>query len=72
MLALAGALLIPATAHASTAVGGDPTLGDPAHMVRCQDECTITLDRRGGAPAAPSSACRPTTGRRSGSSRRLP
>jgi hypothetical protein len=50
VLAVAGALLIPTTAHAATTVGGDPSQGDPAHMVRCPDECTITLDRLGGAP----------------------
>jgi hypothetical protein len=50
LLALTGALLIPASAHAATTVGGDPAQGDPAHMVRCADECTVILDRIGGAP----------------------
>jgi hypothetical protein len=48
-LALAGALLIPATAQAAT-VGGDPSQGDPSHMVRCENECTITRDELAGAP----------------------
>jgi hypothetical protein len=56
-LALTGALLIPASAHAATTVGGDPSQGDPSQMVQCtnpdtelQQPCTITLDRLGGGP----------------------